>query len=125
MPGSLVNLYRTDSSYPKSTVSFDCKFVHMSSRALILSVILIRSDREKDSVALMNTAIYKCPLANCKSMSGLAESLMLLSQGYLTLGRLEDALHSICLSVDFASERYEEIIVRVLRRISRDINYLH
>jgi hypothetical protein len=113
MSGSLVNMCWADLSSDQSTVINFFNFFLVMCTLPLIPLLFSRSNRERDCVALLNTAIYKCPLANCKSMNGLAESLMLLSQGYISLGHLEDALHSICLAVDFASERYEDVSVRV------------
>ena len=53
----------------------------------------------------LNEAIYSCPVTNLGSVNGLSETLLMLAEAYNLTGRYEEAMHSVCLSMDFAMER--------------------
>ena len=58
------------------------------------------------AIRLLNGAIYACPLHSLGPVQGLCESLILLADAYTATGRYEEAMHSVCLAMDFSAERY-------------------
>lgn len=60
-------------------------------------------------IRLLNDAIYTCPLHRVGPVVGMSESLVLMADAYTATGRYEEAMHSVCLAMDFSAERYDQV----------------
>ena len=60
-------------------------------------------------IRILNETIYTCPLQNLGPVAGLSESLALIADAYIATGRYEEAIHSVCLAMDFSAENLEQV----------------
>lgn len=62
-------------------------------------------------IRLLNETIYACPLHNLGPVVGLSESLALIADAYIATGRYEEAIHSVCLALDFSAENLGQVTI--------------